>query len=67
MSTSAELTEAEIKIFIFSNVRTTQIGHGTERRPELIDDKNLFLNFVFGKILSIFVDGPDFLPTNYTP
>lgn len=49
------------------NVRTTQLGHGTQRRPELIDDKNLWTNFVGGKILSLFVDGPDFFPTNYTP
>jgi len=65
--------EADINILLEGyqhytpNVRTTQLGHGTEKRPELIDDKDLFNNFVFGKILSLFVEGPDFFPTNYTP
>lgn len=47
--------------------RTTQLGHGTQRRPELIDDKNLWNRFVGGKFLSFLVDGPDLRQTKYTP
>ena len=41
-------------VIFFRNVRTTQLGHGTEKRPEIIDDKDIFNRFVFGKILSLF-------------
>jgi len=48
-------------------VRTTQLGHGTERRPELIDDEELWVDFVGGKIRSLFTEGPDLQRTRYTP
>ena len=32
-------------------VRTTQLGHGTERRPEIIDDLDTYVDFVRGKVL----------------
>lgn len=47
--------------------RTTQLGHGTQRRPELIDDKDLWKRFVGGKFLSFLVDGPDLRQSTYTP
>jgi len=49
------------------NVRTTQLGHGTERRPEIIDDEQLWVDFVGGKIRSLFTEGPDLQRTRYTP
>jgi len=49
------------------SVRTTQLGHGTERRPEIIDDLDIFVDFVGGKIRSLFTEGPDLQRTRYTP
>lgn len=48
-------------------IRTTQLGHGTPRRPEIIDNKNIFNNVVGGKIASLKREGPDRHPVNYTP
>ena len=48
-------------------VRTTQLGHGTERRPEIIDDADIFVNFVGGRIRSLLTEGPDLQRTRYTP
>jgi len=49
------------------NIRTTQLGHGTQRRPEIIDDPNIFVNFVGGRIRSLLTEGPDLQRTRYTP
>ena len=49
------------------SIRTTQLGHGTERRPEIIDDPDTFVDFVGGKIRSLFTEGPDLQRTRYTP
>jgi len=49
------------------SVRTTQLGHGTERRPEIIDDLDIFVDFVGGKIRSLLAEGPDLQRTRYTP
>jgi len=48
-------------------VRTTQLGHGTERRPEIIDDLDTYVDFVGGKVRSLFSEGPDLQRTRYTP
>jgi len=48
-------------------VRTKQLGHGTERRPEIIDDLDIFVDFVGGKVRSLFTEGPDLQRTRYTP
>lgn len=48
-------------------VRTHQLGHGTRRRPEIIDNKSIYNKVVGGKIRSLKREGPDRFPTNYTP
>lgn len=47
--------------------RDTQLGHGTKRRPELIDDERLWHRFVTDKFLSLLTEGPDLQQTKYTP
>jgi len=48
-------------------IRTRQLGHGTPRRPEIIDNKNIYNKVVSQKISSLRREGPDRRPTNYTP
>lgn len=48
-------------------VRTTQLGHGTRRRPELIDNKELWKKFVSSRFNSFLTEGPDKEQTAYTP
>ena len=51
----------------FSNVRTTQIGHNTPRRPEIIDNFKTFKTIVFDKIEKLAREGPDKHATAFTP
>jgi len=48
-------------------VRTTQLGHGTERNTEIIDNKAVYNKFVGEKLRELFEEGKDTEPTNYTP
>jgi hypothetical protein len=48
-------------------VRTGQLGHGTPRRPEIIDDFGVYKRVVKSKIGSLIREGPDRRPSAYTP
>jgi len=48
-------------------IRTTQLGHGRKRRPEIIDDPELWGKFVSSQINDLLTNGPDLEPTAYTP
>jgi len=48
-------------------VRTTQLGHGTRRRPEFIDNEELWKKFVKSRFNSFLTEGPDKQQTKYTP
>lgn len=48
-------------------VRTTQLGYGRKRRPELIDNTDLWKKFVSGQVNELLTNGPDLDPTAYTP
>lgn len=48
-------------------VRTTQLGHGTKRRPEFIDNEELWKKFVKSRFNSFLTEGPDKQQTKYTP
>jgi hypothetical protein len=50
-----------------NNIRTEQFGHGTRRRPELINNRKLFDKFVGDKWKSFRREGSDKHPVNYTP
>merc|ERR1711988_223533 len=50
-----------------SNVRTTQIGHNTSRRPEIIDNFKTFKGIVSDKIDKLAREGPDRHSTAFTP
>lgn len=49
------------------NIRTEQFGHGTRRRPELINNRKLYDKFVEEKWKSFRREGSDKHPVNYTP
>jgi len=49
------------------NPRTRQLGHGTLRRPKIINDKGTYTSVVLNKIRSLINEGPDRRPTAYTP
>lgn len=46
-------------------IRTTQLGHGTERRPELLDNKEMSINFQGEKLKDYYMHGPDKVATNF--
>ena len=48
-------------------VRTGELGHGTQRRPEIIDDFGIYQRVVGNKINQLVSEGPDTRPTAYTP
>jgi len=48
-------------------VRTGELGHGTQRRPEIIDDFGIYQRTVGNKINELISEGPDTRPTAYTP
>ena len=52
---------------LFSYVRTGELGHGTQRRPEIIDDFGIYQRTVGNKINELISEGPDTRPTAYTP
>jgi hypothetical protein len=43
------------------------LGHNARRQPELIDDKRLYTPLFEGKLGKFLRDGPDRVPTDYTP
>lgn len=61
------LNEGYKQHYTAPNVRQNQFGHGTRRRPEIIDNKDIYWRVMSGKLKSLFRDGPDRVPTNYTP
>jgi len=48
-------------------VRSTQLGHGTRRRPEIIDNKQIWKKVTGDKFRSFLTEGPDKQQTRYTP
>jgi len=50
-----------------SYVRTRQLGQNTLRRPEIIDNKNIYNAVVGQKIAELIKQGPDKRPKPYTP
>ena len=49
------------------NVRTTQLGHDTPRRPEIIDNFKTFKTIVVDKVGKLAKEGPDKHATAFTP
>jgi len=50
-----------------SDTRTTQIGHNTPRRPEIIDNFKTYKSIVTNKIDKLAREGPDRHSTAFTP
>jgi len=48
-------------------VRTGQLGHGTKRRPEIIDNKRTYKAVLGDKVRQLVREGPDRFPTAFTP
>ena len=48
-------------------VRTGQLGHQTARRPEIIDNKATYRGVLLDKLTQLAREGPDRLPTAFTP
>jgi len=48
-------------------VRTEQLGQGTHRRPEIINNKDIYKRVVKKKIRQLVREGPDKRPSSYTP
>jgi len=48
-------------------VRTGQLGHGTKRRPEIIDNKRTYKAVLGDKVGQLVREGPDKFPTAFTP
>ena len=48
-------------------MRTRQLGQNTLRRPEIIDNKNIYNAVVGQKIAELIKQGPDKRPKPYTP
>jgi len=48
-------------------VRTGQLGHGTKRRPEIIDNKRTYKAVLGDKVGQLVREGPDRFPTAFTP
>ena len=49
------------------STRTTQIGHSTQRRPEIIDNFKTYKAIVSDKIDKLAREGPDRHSTAFTP
>ena len=54
-------------ILVFRYVRTGQLGHGTKRRPEIIDNKRTYKAVLGDKVGQLVREGPDRFPTAFTP
>ena len=52
---------------ICSYTRTNQLGHGTDRRPDIIDNPRTFKSILLHKIQKLAREGPDRHPTAFTP
>ena len=65
------LSRMLMKVLLITGVgrstRTTQIGHSTQRRPEIIDNKRTYNSVVSGKIRQLLRRGPDKRRGPYTP
>jgi len=48
-------------------VRTGQLGHGTKRRPEIINNKRTYKAVLGDKVGQLVREGPDRFPTAFTP
>jgi len=48
-------------------VRTGQLGHGTKRRPQIIDNKKTYKAVLGDKVGQLVREGPDKFPTAFTP
>ena len=57
----------EIRLFIYRNIRTNQIGTTGRRNPKLIDNKSLYKRVVGGMIGKLLTKGPDLEPTKRRP
>ena len=53
--------------YICRYIRSEQLGQGTARRPEIIDNIGKYKRVVGGKIGQLVREGPDRRPTAYTP
>ena len=51
----------------FRDTRTTQIGHNTPRRPEIIDNFKTYKSIITNKIDKLAREGPDRHSTAFTP
>lgn len=54
-------------MYNFRDTRTTQIGHNTPRRPEIIDNFKTYKSIVTNKIDKLAREGPDRHSTAFTP
>ena len=54
-------------VSVFRYVRTGQLGHGTKRRPEIIDNKRTYKAVLGDKVGQLVREGPDRFPTAFTP
>ena len=57
----------ELTTCLSRNIRTTQLGHDTPRRPEIIDNFKTFKTIVVDKIGKLANEGPDRHATAFTP
>lgn len=46
-------------------IRTKQFGHGTYRRPEVLDNREIYLNFAGEKLKEYYKHGTDKVGTNF--
>eukprot|EP00088_Acartia_fossae_P045731 TRINITY_DN49282_c0_g1_i1.p1 TRINITY_DN49282_c0_g1~~TRINITY_DN49282_c0_g1_i1.p1 ORF type:complete len:201 (+),score=40.49 TRINITY_DN49282_c0_g1_i1:46-648(+) len=46
-------------------IRTKQMGHETERRPEVLDSEEIYINFAGEKLKNYYLHGPDKVGTNF--
>ena len=50
-----------------SYIRTQELGHNTERRPDIIDNPRTYKSILFHKLQKLAREGPDRHPTAFTP
>jgi len=48
-------------------IRTKELGHNTERRPDIIDNPRTYKSILFHKLQKLAREGPDRHPTAFTP
>ena len=65
------LSRMSMKVLLITGVgrstRTTQIGHSTQRRPEIIDNFKTYKAIVSDKIDKLAREGPDRHSTAFIP